>query len=121
MTREQKIDMFTMRIDGFTLQEIADKYGVTRERVRQILARSCTESRFSRKNYIYPNLADWMSKNGINCTMLGKQLNVSKQSVYNILTGKNNPSFETLNRILDITKMPYEVAFSKERVQKNEP
>lgn len=121
MTREQKIDMFAMRIDGFTLQEIADKYGVTRERVRKILANSCTESGISRKNYIYPNIADWMRENKVTQKMLGDKLGCWQSTVSNYLIGRSSPSFEFINAILDITKMPYEVAFSKELVQKNEP
>ena len=117
MTKEEKIDAFTMRLDGYTLQEIGDKYGLTKERIRQILEKSCKIERNTMKNYVYPNLEDWMSKNGINCTMLGKQLNVSRQSIYNILTGKNHPSFELINRVLDVTKMPYEVVFSKDRME----
>lgn len=121
MTREQKIDMFAMRVNGFTLQEIADKYGVTRERVRQILAKSCSESGISRKNYIYPNIADWMRENKVTQKMLSDKLGCSKATVSSYLIGRHSPSFEFINVILDITKMPYEVAFSKERVQKNEP
>lgn len=34
MTREQKIEAFAMRIDGYTLEEIAQKFGVTREWIR---------------------------------------------------------------------------------------
>ena len=61
MTKEEKIDAFTMRLDGYTLQEIGDKYGLTKERIRQILEKSCKNERNTMKNYVYPNLADWMS------------------------------------------------------------
>ncbi len=37
MTREEKIEAFTMRLDGETYQEIADKFGVTRQYIHQIL------------------------------------------------------------------------------------
>ena len=30
MNREDKIEVFKMRLDGFTYQEIAEKYGVSR-------------------------------------------------------------------------------------------
>ena len=52
MTKEEKIDAFTMRLDGYTLQEIGDKYGLTRERIRKMFALITTESGISRKNYI---------------------------------------------------------------------
>ena len=65
MTKEEKIDAFTMRLNGYTLQEIGDKYGLTRERIRQMFASITTESRISRKNYIYPNISDWMIDNNV--------------------------------------------------------
>ena len=49
LTREEKIDMFSMRLDGYTLQEIGDKYGVTREAVRRMFAAVCCESGIGRK------------------------------------------------------------------------
>lgn len=44
MTREEKIDAFAMRLDGFTYEEIGQKYGMSRERVRQIFANVTAES-----------------------------------------------------------------------------
>ena len=37
MTREEKIKVFEMRLDGYTLQRIANDMGVTRQRIYQIL------------------------------------------------------------------------------------
>ena len=116
MTREEKIDAFTMRLDGYTLQEIGDKYGVSRERIRQMFAQVTTESGISRKNYIYPNIADWMVENNVTQSLFRKELGCGQATISSYLTGRLSPSFEFINKVLEITKMPYEVAFSKKRV-----
>lgn len=116
MTREEKIDAFTMRLDGYTLEEIGEKYDVTKEGIRQMFARVAAESGISRKNYIYPNIADWMVRNNVTQSLFFKELGCCQATISNYLTGKNNPSFEFINKVLEITKMPYEVAFSRERV-----
>ena len=116
MTREEKIDAFTMRIDGYTLEEIGEKYGVTKEGIRQIFAKVTTESGISRKNYIYPNIADWMIENNVTQSLFCKELRCSQQTISGYLTGKKSPSYEFISKVLEITKMPYEVAFSKERL-----
>ena len=117
MTKEEKIDAFTMRLDGYTLQEIGDKYGVTKERIRQMFAAVTTESGISRKNYIFPNIADWMVENNINQITLCKKLGCTQTAISNYLTGKRYPSYAFVELMLELTKMPYEVAFSKERVE----
>ena len=120
MTREEKIDAFTMRLDGYTLQEIGDKYGLTRERIRQTFASITTKSGISRKgykNYIYPNISDWMSDNNVKQIDLSKKLGCAQVTISSYLTGKNPPSFAFINLMLELTKMPYEVVFSKERME----
>ena len=120
MTREEKIDAFTMRLDGCTLQEIGDKYGLTRERIRQMFASITTKSGISRKsykNYIYPNISDWMIDNNVKQSDLSKKLGCAQVTISSYLTGKNPPSFAFINLMLELTKMPYEVAFSKERME----
>ena len=120
MTREEMIDAFTMRLDGCTLQEIGDKYGLTRERIRQMFASITTKSRISRKsykNYIYPNISDWMIDNNVKQSDLSKKLGCAQVTISSYLTGKNPPSFAFINLMLELTKMPYEVVFSKERME----
>ena len=116
MTREEKIDAFTMRLDGYTLQEIGDKYGLTRERIRKMFASITTESGISRKNYIYPNISDWMIDNNVKQSDLSKKFGCAQNTISSYLTGKREPTFSFINLILELTKMPYEVAFSKKRV-----
>ena len=116
MTKEEKIDAFTMRLNGYTLQEIGDKYGLTRDRIRQMFAAVTNESRISRKNYIYPNISDWMIDNNVSQYDLCQKLGCQQQTISSFLTGKREPTFSFINLILELTKMPYEVAFSKKRV-----
>ena len=42
-TRDRNNEMIRLRRDGWTLQRIADKYGVTRARVHQIVGRSTVD------------------------------------------------------------------------------
>ena len=117
MTKEEKIDAFTMRLNGYTLQEIGDKYGLTRERIRQMFAAVTTESGISRKNYIYPNISDWMIDNNVSQYDLCKKLGCTQTTISSYLTGRKHPSFAFINLMLELTKMPYEVVFSKERME----
>ena len=120
MTREEKIDAFTMRLDGYTLQEIGDKYGVSRERIRKMLAQVTTESGISRKNYIYPNISDWMIDNNVKQSDLSKKLGCAQNTISSYLTGKREPTFSFINLMLELTKMPYEVVFSKDRMEQEQ-
>ena len=57
MTREEKIKVFEMRLDGYTLQRIANDMGVTRQRIYQILYERPRRGFKS----IYPLLNGWMN------------------------------------------------------------
>lgn len=61
MTREEKIDMFCMRMDGYTLQEIGNQYGITREYVRQILDVGKRKDIFQK--IVYPGLKQYLVEN----------------------------------------------------------
>lgn len=65
MTTETQIDkMVELRLEGKTLQEIGDLYGLTRERIRQLLAgRGMTGTPWTGyKPYHYQRLAVGISK-----------------------------------------------------------
>lgn len=66
MTREEKIEAFTMRLDGETYQEIADKFGVTRQYIHQMLGGDRrSKVALNDRGFIYPNLMKWMIENGV--------------------------------------------------------
>ena len=68
-SNERILEMAQMRLDGYTFQEIADKFKVSKQRVQQTLS-IISGSRGSIKNgidikTIYPNLAKWMYDNNV--------------------------------------------------------
>lgn len=68
--REERLTgMIRMRLDGCTYQEIADKYGVSRQCVQQSIAdfmgRKRTVKKSSLEKCIYPNIRAWMLDSGV--------------------------------------------------------
>lgn len=112
MTNEERVKMFRMRLEGATLQEIADKYGVTREWVRQLIPGIEGRGR-KPKPAAYPALSEWLQDNELSRFAFGKMCGVSTCCIGNILNGKRDPSKDTIDAILKVTGLPYEEAFRK--------
>lgn len=51
MTKEQKVEAYSMYLDGCTYQEIGDKFGISRQRVHQLLSEPLTNKRGKPKSY----------------------------------------------------------------------
>ena len=119
MTKEEKIDMFAMRANGCTLQQVAVKYGITRERVRQILLAYSAPRK--EKVYAYPNISNWMAENGVTLSQLADNCKLSYNTVRGYLNGVRDPNFIFVQYILKETGMPFEVAFQiREAAESNE-
>lgn len=116
MTREEKIEAFTMRIDGHTYQEIADKLGVTRQCIHQMLgADRRSKVALNDKGFIYPNLMKWMIENGVPIYDLYKKMGYTSSDsskVYKRLRGDIRFTICDIRKILEITGMSFEECFS---------
>lgn len=114
MTKDQVKDMFSMRLDGFTLTEIGEKYGITKERVRQILSYTATgKNRCIMKNYVYPNIENWMYDKEITQEDIAKECGCSQNNVSCILIGKHKPSFEFISAVIKMSGMTFQEAFQR--------
>lgn len=116
MTNEQRVEMFRMRLEGASLQEIADAYGVTREYVRQLVPPVANQAR-RRSDYsscIYPVIAKWLFENRVSYFAFSLLCGTAQMRMYNALTGRVSPTKDTIDRILDATGLTYEEAFRKQ-------
>lgn len=112
MTREQKIDMFVMRIDGYTLEDISQKYGISTERVRQILYHAIKDRQTKRRSKcVYPAIKKWMQENRITQFDMAVDVGISQANISQILLGKTRPSFEFCLYICEKTGLPIQEAF----------
>ena len=115
MTSQEKTALFQMRAEGATLQEIGDRYGLSKERVLQILnyTINCQEAR-KRKKYVYPEIRRWMFREALSQGDLAAELGVSQSMVSSYLTGKTRPGYAFICYICDKTGLDVKTAFRRE-------
>ncbi len=81
-SKEKLLDIVQMRIDGCTVQEIADKYGVSKQCIQQKLSVLAGSGKPRHKGVdekvIYPNLAKWIADNRIAKYKLSHMIGLSK-------------------------------------------
>lgn len=111
MTKMDRPRAYKMRMDGEKLQAIADRFGVSREYIRQITPGAGPRQR--RDAYIFPNLAKWLVENGVYNCEFAEMLHSNPTSVSNWLTGKAEPRLGFIKDILRVTGLTFEEAFMR--------
>lgn len=116
---ERLKDMFQMRIDGYTHQEIADKYGVSRQCVQQSLSdvvkRDCKKTRV-----IYAGLCRFMRVNGLTAKSMAEKIGITDMVFSRKSHGKNQFTLSEIKKILLITGMTFEECFAESEESENE-
>ena len=104
-----------MRLEGASLQECANRFGVSREYIRQITppATAYARKRSSYETCVYPNLAQWLYENRYSYNAFAKLCATSYAIVFRALTGECDFRKALIDKILDATGMTYEEAFKK--------
>lgn len=114
MTREQKIEIFTMRMDGATYQEIGDKFGVTRQCVEQIL--HIQDRRRSKISTlcVYSGLSKFIDDKCLLYKQIANMVGLkSISAVREKIKGTRPFNINEIERILEKTGMTFEECFKK--------
>lgn len=117
LSNKDKAEAYYMRLEGCTLQEIADTFGVTRQAIIGFIPNVSNKYENSAKSCIYPNISRWMIKNKHTYSSFAKIACVSDLALRNALHGKSEPTKITIDAILRITGLTYEDAFSTEETE----
>lgn len=116
LTDEDWAEARAMRANGFTLQEVADRFGVSKQAISKNIPQhyySCQKCRDLGK-IVYPGFRRFMMENRYTVSRLAKACGIRYAALYNALSGKHDPSKTTIDRMLSFTGMTYEEAFGKE-------
>lgn len=114
MKKDDIVKAFEMRLDGKTLEEIGQHFGVSRERIRQLFVKNA-KSNTPRKiaKIVYPGLREWFQ---VNC-MSPKQMFDSTEifpsvtTMYRALHGEREIKLTEVKAIHDFTGLTFEEAF----------
>lgn len=113
LTKEQKIQAYTMRLDGHTYQEIADSLGVSMQSISTVLPHEKRAERYD--SFIYRNITLWMEENDISMNQLAKMTGVCHSTISNFLYGETSPKKDLIDEVLRVTGMKYEYAFQVDK------
>lgn len=113
MTRQDRLRAFEMRLDGMSWDAIGSAIGYDGKSVSaDILA--CIKNAPRQPHIIFPALRECVVKNfGGSVRQLSDATGISRNTLYDVFTGKRLPSTATVNAILNTTGLSYEEAFRR--------
>lgn len=105
-----------MIVDGATYQEVADKFGVSKQYIHQTV-NGFWESKYSarKSKCIYPNIHAWLKRNRMSQIELARKIGVKQGHIWRLLSGTTRLTKDRIDQILEITGMSYEEAFKTEK------
>ena len=115
MTRTE--EMRAKADDGMTYQQIADAYGISRQRVAQLIGRySSNRHRPERTYSIYPGVDRWMHENKMTYTEVARQLGYAVapgtlSRINRIFTGMSEMNKSDIDKLINLAGKTYEELF----------
>lgn len=114
LTREQKIQICVMRTDGYTMQEIADKFGMTKENVRLVINGLLDRNTVQCNASMYPAIRSALIRKGLSIQDVAESSKICVSTLYRAVSPSGNPHKKTIDAILAATGLTYEEAFREE-------
>lgn len=113
LTYAAKQEIVKMRIDGFTIQEIADRHGVTKQYISLFLKGLSSEKKRRCHKCIFPGLKAWMVQNNVSVTQFFEEIKLwgSYPTLFHRLDGKYEFTLKEIKAILAYTGMTFDEAF----------
>lgn len=111
MTKEQKLDMFSMHLDGLSYREIGNKYGISGQAVYKMIHPKERDIKNRTAKWVYPNVATWAEGQKMTANKIAKAIGVYPATVLSLLKGSTGTSQRVISKMLDLTGMTYEEFF----------
>ena len=115
MTKEEKLEAFSMLLDGYTLQAVGDKFGVSKQRVKQVFTVVGIKNDTAAESCVYPNISRWLSENGYGYRRVAKLCDTTDATVISALKDGRDCKKSFIDKFLEVSGMTYEKAFGEKR------
>lgn len=116
MDKQRLIDMFSMHLDGYTMQEIAEKYNISKQRVSQLLRVKEPKQRYLNRFDKFPRLIEWMNQNKITIKRLQEITGLSTSTTSTVkkrLEGSTEFKCCEIKKILGYSGRTFEDLFAE--------
>lgn len=120
MTKEQKVEAYSIILDGYTYQDIADKVGCTRQYIQKLFENVPKIRGISRKRYssiIYPSIKRYMINHGLSYNEFSRIIYGTEKAPSELkkkLIGERPITLNEAKLIIKATGMTFEEAFRTE-------
>lgn len=117
-TEEEIKTLYQEHIAGESLASLGQKYGVSRQRIAQLVGGTGDRYYTIKRRSKYPGLDNWMVKNRITyaylCKLMGYKPSVASQvRVGNICQGEIDPRKKDIDKLIKISGLSYEELFAE--------
>lgn len=117
ITIDQKVEMYRMRLEGKSYQDIADRFGVSRQYVYRLIGQQCKSEPYRNVNVRYTGLRKWMNESNYSVANLARESgctdNHSYVTITSYLQGSPRMDIDSIRKILRFTGMTFEEAFGE--------
>lgn len=126
MTTEQKLKAVEMRLNGATLEEVANEFGCSKQNIQQEFKKiyeSLTSNKCQKiSRVIYKGIANWLLDNGKSVSSLAAMVydNYSPRKgtwFFEKMRGERVLNIQEIKKILEVTGMTFEECFEEREVE----
>lgn len=104
---ERNLDMLRMYSRGATLQEIGDRFGITRERVRQIIDRYLNYSPRNKITEPQKQISTYIDRMGFKKTKLAKNIGMDCSNLCKMLNLRARMPHDIFEKLCELTRFNY--------------
>lgn len=114
-SNEDIMEMIEMRNEGKSLAEIGQRFGVSCQRIFQIIGNSTRYPGRPIKNCVFPGITNWLFEHRVSIKEMSERLNCMGYHTLQLkLSGKHVFTLPETKAILAYTGLTFEEAFGKE-------
>lgn len=115
-SNEDIMEMIEMRNEGKNLGEIGRHFGVSRQRVFQLIGSSGNHPGRPIQKCVFPGILKWLTEHRVSVKKMGKNLNgICYSSLHLKLSGKHTFTLPEIKAILAYTGLTFEEAFGNRK------